>query len=391
MLFSSCSFLSEQEEDKTEKKQKFVGVWFTYKEIGELCNNSDSTEELIENINEIYTELKKFKVNNIFLHARAFDDCFYKSSNFNVSDYCADDNGELKFDILHHFIEVAKEYNVLVHAWINPYRIRNDNQLDKIPKTSYAGKLFDENSEDERIIISDNSIYYNPAYHDVQNYVLNGIRDILENYDVNGIHIDDYFYPTTNEQIDKNIYSDYLKNGGTLNVADFRRNAVNMLVSSIYSLVKSYNYDILVSISPSAYIEKNYNKSYADVEMWAQNEGFADIIIPQIYYGFEHSTMPFNELLNKWISLQNENTKIVIGLAVYKSGKEDVYAQNGSNEWIESTNIIANQINCINNATAYGWSYFSASYLYKKTIEALEFEKNNIISATDTIWKDYVT
>ena len=388
MLLSSCTFTVETKEDKTENNQKFVGVWFTYNEIKDLCNNCNSEVELKEHINAIFTEIKKYKVNNIFLHVRAFDDCFYKSSIFCVSDYCKDNDGNLKFDILYHFIKVAKEFNIYVHAWLNPYRIRNDIQIDKIPKTSYARKLLDENGNDERIIVTDNSIYYNPAYPEVQNYVLNGIREILENYEVNGIHVDDYFYPTTTKEIDKNIYNDYLNSGGTLKLADFRRNAVNSLICSIYSLVKNYNDDILVSISPSADIEKNYDNYYADVTLWTQNKGYADIIIPQLYYGFEHSTMPFNELLNKWMNLQSENSKIVIGLAVYKAGKEDIYAKSGSNEWFENTNIIANQINAINNSNAYGWSYFSASYLYKYSSETLKAEKENIIYAIDTIWKD---
>ena len=144
----------------------------------------------------------------------------------------------------------------------------------------------------------------------------------------------------------------------------------------------------MVSISPSADIEKNYDNYYADVTLWTQNKGYADIIIPQLYYGFEHLTMPFNELLNKWMNLQSENTKIVIGLAVYKAGKEDIYAKSGSNEWLENTNIIANQINAIYNSNAYGWSYFSASYLYKYSSETLKAEKEKIIYAIDTIWKD---
>lgn len=360
-LFSSCSF----KQDKSGDNQKFVAVWITYKEIQDLCNSSESEDELKTNIDNILTEFKKYSVNNVFLHVRAFDDAFYSSSIFNTSDDCKDNNGNLKFDILKYFIEVAEEHNISIHAWLNPYRIRNDNQIEKVSKNSYAGELLAENSNDERIIIANNSIYYNPAYPEVQNYVLSGIREILENYNISGIHIDDYFYPTTNEEIDINIYNNYIKNGGTLNLEDFRRNAVNSLVSSIYSLVKSYDENILFSVSPSADIEKNYTNSYADVKLWAQNEGYVDILIPQLYYGFYHATMPFDELLNDWISLQNSHTKIVIGLAVYKMGIEDVYAQEGRNEWIENDNVIAEQIEHINNANAFGWAYFSASYLYQ--------------------------
>lgn len=390
-LFSACTFLSETEQDKSTENQKFIATWFTYKEIQQLCNKSESTEDLKNNINSILIALKKYKVNNIFLHVRAFDDCFYSSSIYNVSDYCQDENGDLKFDILKCFIEIAEEHNIYIHAWINPYRIRNDNQTDKIISHSFAEEILAENSDDERIIVTDNSIYYNPAYPEVQNYVLSGIREILENYNVSGIHIDDYFYPTTDEEIDKIIYSNYIKNGGVLTLDDFRRNAVNSLVSSIYSLVKTYEKDILVSISPSADIEKNYSNSYADVKLWAQNDGYADILIPQLYYGFNHSTMPFAELLNEWLELDNGNTKIVPGLAVYKAGSEDIYAQNGKNEWLENNNIIAQQIYNINNLSGYGWAYFSASYLFEDMGEGVESEKNNIILCLDSIWNNYAT
>ncbi len=384
LLFSSCGF-AESQEDKAVENSKFIGVWFTYKEIEELCINSSNSDELKKNVNEIFVQLKKYKVNNIFLHARAFDDCFYKSLIFPVSEYCRDNYGNLKFDILECFIELAKEQNIAIHAWINPYRIRNDNKTEKIPVNSFAGKIFAENKNDERIIITDNSIFYNPAYPEVQNYVLNGVREILENYEVDGIHIDDYFYPAQNEKIDKFIYNDYIRNGGTLDIADFRRNSVNTLVSSIYSLVKSFDDNILVSISPSADINKNYNESYAAIKLWASTDGYADILIPQLYYGFEHSTMPFDKMLIKWAGLQNDKTKIVIGLAVYKSGTEDGYAKQGSNEWIENCNIISEQIKSINNINCYGWAYFSSSYLLKDINEILNSEKENIITTVNSI------
>ena len=365
LMFSSCSF-NDSNEDKSTEKSKFIGVWITYKEIEELCNQSSNEEELKRNIKNLLTELEKYNVNNIFLHVRAFDDCFYKSKIFQVSEYCKNEKGELKFDILHYFIIFAEEYNISIHAWLNPYRIRNDNNIEKIPENSFAGQILEENNDDERIIITENSIYYNPSYSDVQNYVLNGIREILDNYEVDGIHIDDYFYPTTNPEIDDKIYTNYIDNGGGLSLADFRRNAVNSLVSSMYSFVKSYTRDILVSVSPSADIEKNYKNSYADIKLWTENKGYVDILIPQLYYGFEHSTMPFNDLLNEWLELQNENTKIVIGLASYKSNTQDIYAGEGEYEWIENNKVILRQIKTLENTDVYGWSYFSISYLLKE-------------------------
>jgi hypothetical protein len=91
--------------------------------------------------------------------------------------------------------------------------------------------------------------------------------------------------------------------------------------------------------------------------------------------------MPFESVLNEWINLKTENTKIAIGLSVYKSGKADAFAKSGSNEWIENTDIIKSQIQLIDdNEKLNGYSYYSSSYLINDYNENLEQEKLNLLS-----------
>ncbi len=381
-IFSGCEKTKDENIKIVNPKiENIIGVWINYNEIQNLIDDCDNQSQLNEKIYSMLNEFAKYNINTIFLHCRAFDDCFYASEIYQPSIYCMNENNKLKFNILKSFLDCSQDYNIEIHAWINPYRIRKDNKTDLINKNTLAGEWYAQNPQDPRLIITENSIFYNPAYIEVQKYVLSGIKEILDNYNVEGIHIDDYFYPTTSEMIDTEIYNKYIKNGGNLSLADFRRQNVNSLVTSIYSLVKSYDNNLIFSISPSADIDMDYNTHYADVELWASQKGYADYLIPQIYFGFEHETMPFEMVLNEWSNLKTDNTKIAIGLSIYKSGIVDSYAKSGSSEWIDNTDILKRQISTINNnEKTNGYSYYSCEYLLNDFNENLQQEKQNIIS-----------
>ena len=381
-LFSGCEKTTDEStENPTQPNKNIIGVWINYNEINNLITNCETQSELDDKIISMLNEFSKYNINTIFLHSRAFDDSFYNSKIYQTSDYCINDNNELKFDILQSFIDCGSDFNIEIHAWVNPYRIRKDNNTNLINRNTLAGEWYAENTNDQRLIITNDSIFYNPAYIEVQKYVLCGIKEILDNYNVDGIHIDDYFYPTTNENIDSETYNDYIENGGKLSLADFRRQNVNSLIMSIYSLVKSYSQDLCFSISPSADIDSDYNTHYADVKLWTSQKGYADYIIPQIYFGFEHETMPFESVVDEWIKLKTDNTKIAIGLSAYKSGEFDAYAKSGSNEWVENSDILKRQISLIESIDLLdGYSYYSSSYLTNDYNENLKQERLNIVS-----------
>lgn len=367
ILSSSCEkshFKFNEVEEQQLNKYDIVATWINYFEISSLVNASDTQDIFDNKINNIVVRLKEFKINTIFLQVRAFDDAFYKSKISSASIYCLNDDNTLKFDVLETFIRICKDKNIDVHAWINPYRIRNDNNAEKISLNSYAKEIIKKNINDERIIITDNMIYYNPSYIENHNYILNCVREIINNYDVKGIHIDDYFYPTTSENIDKEIYKEYQENGGKLSLSDYRRNCINIFVSSLYQLVSIQN-NLIFSISPCGDIEKNFNELYADVEKWIENYGYADYIIPQLYYGFENEKLSYIEIFNIWMSFNNKK-KIIIGLPLYKIGNVDIYAGAGENEWIEKENVILNQIKYSEKYDIDGFAFYSSSQLYEE-------------------------
>ena len=375
LSFCSCGVQEQSKIIVNKEEAKFVGVWMNYNEIGDLLSDVKDDNELILKINSILDVFLEYKVNNVFLHTRAFDDAFYRSEIFKLSKYSFNSNNEF-IDFLSIFISCAHKKDLKVHAWINPYRISNQNDVELIDPVSYAGKILSSNPNDERVIICNNGMYYNPIYIDIQNYIISGVKEIVENYSVDGIHFDDYFYPTTETSIDKIFYEKYISSGGKLSLEDLRRNAVNSLVSSVYLLCKQNS--IVFSISPSANISKNFNDNFASVEQWITEYGYVDFIIPQMYYGFLNEAIPFDKCIEEW-SKFNKNDKIILGLALYKSGIVDEYALSGKNEWIENNNIIARQIQISNNYEFLGVAYYSASYLYKQN-KISQLEKENILN-----------
>ena len=198
----------------------------------------------------------------------------------------------------------------------------------------------------------------------MQKLILDGVRELALNYDIDGIHIDDFFYPATDDEIDKNEFAEYRENKGTSTLGEWRREQVNAFVTGMYSAAKNKNENIIVSISPSADIEENKNTHFADVEKWCSEEGFCDWIIPQIYYGFQNEYMPFEKVLDSWCNIvTNENVKLVIGLASYKCGEEDLYAGKGKNEWQTNENILSEQLKFLRKKECDGFSLFSYNSL----------------------------
>ena len=369
--------MSEENIQNANIAKRIVAAWIYYNEIENFVKNSNSESEFTENIENAVDRLTQYAVNTIVFHVRAFDDAFYKSDIFPVSKYCADSNGNLKFDVLKCFVEVCREKGVKLWCWINPYRINKADDISVIKKGYFQYDAL--NSKNEQMLIrSANGVYYNPADGQVKHHIIDGIREILENYDVDGIHFDDYFYPRTDKNFDSSYYDKYKSDGGILSLSDFRRENVNSLIYSVCALTRKYGK--VFSISPISNIEQNVNSYYANVKLWATSQSYVDYIIPQIYFGFENSVQPFAETLKKWIELTGDSGKLLIGLAVYKSGTTDSYAKTGKDEW-KSRDVISKEIDFVcENYKNVGFVYYSASFIYNDGDEGIEKEKINILN-----------
>ena len=285
----------------------------------------------------------------------------YKSSVYPVSSYAAgEQGGELPFDCLEVICEVAAKRNIKVHAWVNPYRVYNGTDINDLSDDNKAKQWYKEGSTEDVVIVGE-KIYFNPASEKARQLVVEGARELVYNYPIAGVHIDDYFYPPDCGNFDSAQYSAYVASGGTMSLEDWRRDNVNKLIRELYQTVKSAGSEKIFSISPAGNINNNYNSLYADVSLWSKG-GYADMIIPQIYFGFEHSTQAFDRCTQQWLSLKGQGVTMPIGLGLYKAGTEDAYAGTGSQEWLTSSNIIARQVQYLRSINSDGFVIFSCQF-----------------------------
>lgn len=364
-------------ERKASKKEEKRAVFISYMELQKYLKGKD-IKTAKANINKMISALKSNKFNMIILQVRSFSDAIYESQYFPWSMVISESEGEAyHFDVLAYFIEMSHKNNLELHAWINPYRIRTSSDVSTITVKNPAYNLLETNDVD----ISDNGIYYNPASSNVQKLILDGIEEILENYQVDGIHFDDYFYP--NLDIDNENYLEYSKHND-ISKDKYHLLMVNNLVKETHKLTKKHH--VVFGISPEGNIENNYSKNQADVYTWAKSNEYVDYLMPQIYYGFQNEAAPFYNVLKKWDNLVKESdVKILPALAFYKSNQEDLYAKNGKYEWIENDDIIMRQVLLSRNIQSYaGFALFRYDSIFKEEVtEVVNSEIKNLKKIMD--------
>lgn len=366
-------------EAKATKKQNIYNknsetraVYFSYIEFNSYIKGKNSQESK-NNIRTILDNIKNMNLNTVIVHVRPFADSIYKSEYYPISDTILNNNNEVPdYDILDFFITEAHSRDLKIEAWINPFRISNDTKLENISVDSIYYKFINTN---DVMIIDDKGIYLNPASVEVRNLIIDGIKEIVEKYDVDGIHFDDYFYP--NKTIDLQSYDEYIKTGGTMSLDEYRLNNISVLIKDIYSSIKNIKSDVKFGIAPEGNIENNYDKSFLDVNKILSNNGYVDYIMPQLYFGFENEIKPFIETINVWNSLiEVDSIDLIPALAFYKIGTVDTYALSGKNEWIENSDIIKKQVVISRNVSNYdGFSLFRYDYIFNKDKSNENIEK----------------
>ena len=365
-----------KQENISEEILEKRAVFISYIELGNNLRGKSATD-MKNTIDNMLDTAKDFGLNMIILQVRSFSDAIYKSSIFPSSRSVVSTEGdELPFDILKYFIKKAHQKNLELHAWINPYRISNDTDTSIISKENPAYKLLNTSSVK---VIDNVGIYYNPASNEVESLILDGIEEIIKNYDVDGIHFDDYFYPKSND-IDSTDYEKAYKNNNSLTLQEFRLNTISSLIKKTYKLIKSYDKSLVFGISPDGNIDNNYNSNYVDTRKFCTEEGYLDYIMPQVYYGFLNSTKPFEDTVKSWNNLITNNIELIPALAFYKTGNIDEFAKEGVNEWVEYNNIIAREVLLSRKLSNYsGFAIFRYDSIFGSNLTTTSFlEKENL-------------
>jgi uncharacterized lipoprotein YddW (UPF0748 family) len=309
-------------------------MWFAFMDYQSILLDK-SEEEFRNAIEQRFENAKTLGINTLYVHVRSHGDSYYISSIFPKGKYYNSD-----FDPLQIMVDVAHEKGLSIHAWINPMRCM-DTELMESQSSDYILKDWSEQYNGTYINECNGYWYLNPYYSEVRQLICDGVAEIVNNYQVDGIHIDDYFYPTTDETFDRTCFAD----SNQSDLLQFRRDNVSKMVKQIYDTIKDINSTVQFGISPQGNIDKDYNEQCADVALWCSTSGYCDYIVPQLYYGFNNSTCPYLDTLKQWASMNEDSSvKLVIGLGTYKIGLEDTWAGSGSTEWIDNPNVVSTQI-----------------------------------------------
>jgi uncharacterized lipoprotein YddW (UPF0748 family) len=227
-------------------------------------------------------------------------------------------------------------------------------------------------------------LYYNPALPEVQNHLTKVVEEVVQNYDIDAIHFDDYFYPYTVNGEKFNDFDSYIKYGNGLSLGDWRRSNVSNFVSQISKSIKNSKPWVQFGISPFGVWrnksmdsrgsdtqsgQTNYDDLFADPLAWMENN-WIDYILPQLYWSLDHPKASYSKLL-KWWSENSKNTAIYIGNSSYKI-KSD-----GDKKWNFATEI-PNQIDYTRTfSNVQGNAFFSAKWFIKKNREVTQLLSKN--------------
>lgn len=342
LIFSACGqqdfsngqdYYSYDVLGRSAAVSKTVAVFVSYLDIKDKLTGK-SADEYSKNAADMIDNMKTLNVNTVYFQVRPYCDALYPSEYFPKSVYVSGDySKEFLFDPLKIFVDLANKSEISVYAWINPYRVSSTNIKNEEQYLYYKAN--------NMLLQSGDIDYLDPANHDVQALIANGVEEALANYPIDGVIFDDYFYPADMSS-DAAAYKIYRENGGNLSQRDYRIAAVSSMLKSVHE--KAEKYGKLFGISPAGSIARNADSYGLDIEYLCNNKGYIDFLCPQLYYGFNNQNMPFESVLSEWVNLaKSGNKELVIAVAAYKAGTYDTYAGSGSGEWQGSFNILSKQ------------------------------------------------
>ena len=290
-----------------------------------------SEAQLKQEADKIIAKTAESGLNTIFLQVRPCADSLFPSSLFPWSVYLSGEQGKTpdgQFDPLQYFITQASAKNIAIHAWLNPYRVTKGNFTSKEAALASLSASHPAKAVPEATVLApDGNLYFDPGSPTTRKLILDGVTEILDNYNVAGIHLDDYFYPS-NDFADNQTYATYQTNSESLE--DFRRRQVNETVYALYDLVKAKNKTFGISpfgvwanksdhpLGSETKSAQSYFDHYADTRKWVL-DGKLDYIMPQIYWNTGHAQADYTTLLNWWNSVvDGTGVKLYVGLAAYR-------------------------------------------------------------------------
>jgi uncharacterized lipoprotein YddW (UPF0748 family) len=316
---------------RDSEQQEFRGVW-----IATVFNinwpvRGASAEDQKAHFIRLLDEAVAMRMNAVVVQIRPTADAFYRSELNPWSEWLTGTQGQDPgYDPLAFMIEESHNRGLEFHAWFNPFRVSmSTNPREWAPNSVMT-------LHPDRVREYNGQLWLDPGIPSVRQMVIDSIMEVVENYDIDAVHFDDYFYPYpapgTSGFPDNWAYEQF---GNGMDRADWRRSNINEFIENLSIAIRESDRDVQFGVSPfGVWRSRRYDPEgsigtargsfdtlYADTRLWVR-EGWIDYVVPQLYWDFNFAPAPYEGLLNFWIETVRENpdVNLYIGLAAYRVG-----------------------------------------------------------------------
>lgn len=339
------------------------GAWISYLEYASAGVSKMNENQFKAYVDKMFDNCVDMGMNTVIVQVRPSGDALYPSRYFPWSQYVSGTQGKNPgYDPMAYMITSAHKHGLAFYAWINPYRVSGTStSVSSLSTDNQARKWRSSSSTSVKrnVLTYNGQLYYNPSTSSVRTLIVNGIKEIVQKYDVEGIVFDDYFYPNLGTNYKTNFdYTEYKsyklqcqKNGTTAkDIVSWRRSNVNTLLKKVKTVIKSIDSSVEFGVSPQGNISNlnSVSANYCDIQTWLNSTDYIDFISPQIYWSTANPVSPYSKVVNQWLELRKKNVvKMYVSVAVYKAGltKKEANALSPADlEWYSSDTNLKRQV-----------------------------------------------
>ena len=363
-------------------KREFRGAWI---QTVNGCFKGMSRNDMQNTLTRYLDAFQRYGLNTVIFQVRCEADAFYKSRYEPWSYYLTGEQGVAPnpmWDPLDWMVEQCHRRGLELHAWINPYRAKTAAPHSLAVNHPY-------NMWPDRFFKYRDMLLFDPGEPGNREYICRVVADIMRNYDVDGIHMDDYFYPypaAGMEIPDNNSYAKY--NNGIADRGDWRRYNVNELIHQMHDTIRAVKPWVKFGVSPFGIYHnarrggnipgsdtnglENYGDLYADVLYWV-NKGWVDYSMPQLYWQIGHSVADYETLI-RWWDKYASNRPLIIGESIENTIKYADLSNPQVNQLIAKMNLERSLPNVSGSCIWYGEVFANNKGNYAEAVHQLYFK-----------------
>lgn len=371
---------------KPELKREFRGLWITTAYNLDWPSSFEITpEQQRQEFIKILDRQQQNGLNTIIVQVRAAADAYYQSDIEPWSYWLTGEQGKAPepfWDPLEFMVTECHKRNMELHAWFNLFRAISHDRFFKPIKSHPINK-----HSDWLYKIGSKS-YFDPGVPAVRDYLTAVVKNCVDKYDIDGVHLDDYFYAQESKKEKVNDSRTFKKNKGKFkNLGNWRRDNINQLIKMLSDTIHATKPHVKFGISPAPVWrhqsdDKNgsetartltcYDDLYADSRLWIKN-GWIDYLIPQLYWSTKHKRVNFSKLLD-WYGDNTFDHHVYIGLAYYKLSEPDETGWKDPKQITDQIQLIRNQENID------GYSFFRSSSFNNNPLHMEDTLRKNVNS-----------